>query len=94
MPAPAVDTFISVPAFDSIVDRARLLARLGLRTETQLEFARLADLKGDTMTVEQLLAAADALRRADRAADAIQLARRALAEELRRTRAPIVYSIP
>jgi soluble lytic murein transglycosylase len=79
LPAPAADSFIRVSAFDSVIDRARLLTRLGLRTEAQFEFARLIDLKADTVTVEHLLAAADALRRADRASDAVQLARRALA---------------
>lgn len=79
-PAPiATDVFTRVPSIDSTIRRAALLERIGLASEAQHEYARLANLNGDSADAEQLLAAANALRRADRASEAITLARRALA---------------
>lgn len=78
VPAAATDTFAPVPMIDSAIARAALLTRLGLRQEAELEYRRAANPASEVGTVDYLLAAANALRSAGRAADAIRLARRAL----------------
>ncbi len=77
IPAPAADSFVAVPAVDTAVARAVLLARLGLAAESRWEYDRLAA-TADTST-ERMLAVANALRGQGLASQAIQLARRALA---------------
>jgi peptidoglycan lytic transglycosylase len=76
-PPTAPDSFASVPSVDSAVDRARLLARLGLPDEAGWEYDRIVRDAG--RSVEGLLATADALRSAGYAYQGMRLARRALA---------------
>jgi soluble lytic murein transglycosylase len=76
-PPAAADSFVPIPAADSALARAALLARLGLATESRWEYDRLA--RQSESSPERLLALADAFRRAGFASQAIQLARRALA---------------
>ena len=77
IPPAAVDSFVPIPAADSAMARAALLARLGLGAEARWEYDRLVR-QSDT-SAERLLALADAFRRDGFASQAIQLARRALA---------------
>ncbi|HYC31728.1 MAG TPA: lytic transglycosylase domain-containing protein, partial [Gemmatimonadales bacterium] len=76
-PADAPDSFAPAPDADSVVQRAALLGRLGLREEAQRELDALA--KTTATGPERLLAIANALRANGRASQGIQLARRALA---------------
>jgi len=76
-PAAAADSFVPIPGADSAIARAALLARLGLLTESRWEYDRLVR-QSDTSS-ERLLALAHAFRQDGLAAQAIQLARRALA---------------
>ena len=76
-PAPAADSFVSIPEVDSAVARAALLSRLGLLAEARWEYERLSATT-DTSS-ERLLAVANAFRSQGLASQAIQLARRALA---------------
>jgi soluble lytic murein transglycosylase len=77
-PPAAPDRFVAIPAADSAMARAALLARLGLAVESRWEYDRLVR-QSDTSS-ERLLALASAFRREGLAAQAIQLARRALAQ--------------
>ena len=65
-----------IPALDSAVARAELLASLGLATESRWEYDRLA--RSQDTTSERLLTLANAFRAQGMPAQAIQLARRAL----------------
>jgi soluble lytic murein transglycosylase len=76
-PPLAADSFVAIPGADSAMERAALLARLGLLPESRWEYDRLVR-QSDT-SAERLLALAHAFRRDGLAAQAIQLARRALA---------------
>jgi soluble lytic murein transglycosylase len=76
-PPPAEDSFTAVPADDSAMARAALLARLGLSIESRWEYDRLA--RQSDSSSERLLALAHGFRRDGLASQAIQLARRALA---------------
>jgi peptidoglycan lytic transglycosylase len=76
-PAAAPDSFVPLPAADSAMDRASLLARLGLAAESRWEYDRLVR-QSDTSS-ERLLALANAFRRDGLAAQAILVARRAQA---------------
>ncbi|MGN6391320.1 MAG: transglycosylase SLT domain-containing protein, partial [Gemmatimonadales bacterium] len=76
-PTAARDTFVDIPVADSGLARAALLARLGLAVESRWEYDRL--LRTSDTSSERLLALADRFRRDGLAAQAIQLARRALA---------------
>jgi soluble lytic murein transglycosylase len=76
-PSAAADSFLSIPADDSGMARAGLLARLGLAAESRWEYDRLVR-QSDTSS-ERLLALASAFRRDGLASQAIQLGRRALA---------------
>jgi peptidoglycan lytic transglycosylase len=76
-PAAAADSFVPIPGADSAIARAALLARLGLLAESRWEYDRLVR-QSDTSS-ERLLALAHAFRGDGLAAQAIQLARRALA---------------
>ena len=76
-PPAAPDSFVAIPAADSAMARAGLLARLGLATESRWEYDRLVR-QSDT-SAERLLALASAFRRDGLAAQSIQLARRAIA---------------
>ncbi len=73
----AADDFVPLPAADSAVARAALLARLGLGAEAGWEYDRLA--RTTDSSAERLLALAHAFRSNGQAIRAIQLARRALA---------------
>src|SRR5262249_55301845 len=73
----APDSFVALPAADSAMGRAALLARLGLGAESRWEYDRL--LRQSDSSAERLLALAAAFRRDGFASQAIQLARRALA---------------
>jgi soluble lytic murein transglycosylase len=75
-PAASPDSFAVIPAMDSAVSGAALLARLGMVTESRWEYDRLAH-QQDTSS-ERLLALANAFRSSGMPAQAIQLARRAL----------------
>jgi peptidoglycan lytic transglycosylase len=75
-PMPTPDSFAVIPAMDSAVARAALLARLGLTAESRWEYDRLTHMQ-DTSS-ERLLALGNAFRSRGMPAQAIQLARRAL----------------
>jgi soluble lytic murein transglycosylase len=75
-PAATPDSFAVVPAMDSAMARAALLARLGMTAESQAEYDRLG--RSQDTSSEHLLALANAFRAQGHAARAIQLARRAL----------------
>jgi soluble lytic murein transglycosylase-like protein len=77
VPPAAPDSFPADPTTDSLVERAALLARLGMVAESRWELDRLAR-SGDT-SFERLLVLANAFRSQGMASQAIQLARRALA---------------
>ena len=77
-PPQAVDTFLPVPDADSVVQRAALLARLGMTIESRWEYDRLA--RSSAASTERMLAVANALRSQGLASQAIQLARKALAK--------------
>lgn len=77
VPLPAADSFTAVPAADSAMARAALLARLGLSAESRWEYDRLA--RQSDSSSERLLALAHGFQRDGLASQAIQLARRALA---------------
>ncbi|MGH7580724.1 MAG: transglycosylase SLT domain-containing protein, partial [Gemmatimonadales bacterium] len=77
-PAEAVDTFMPVPDADSVVQRASLLARLGMADESRREYDRLA--RASESSTERMLAVANALRAQGHASQAIRLARKALAK--------------
>ena len=74
----ALDCFVPVPAMDSAVARASLLARLGMTAESRWEYDRLA--RASRRASERMLAVANALRSQGLASQAIQLARSALAK--------------
>ena len=76
-PIPAPDSFVAIPAYDSAMNRAAFLARLGLAVESRWEYDRL--LRQSDSSWERLLALASAFRRQGLASQAIQLARRAVA---------------
>lgn len=76
-PAAAADSFAAFPAIDSGMARAELLTRLGLTREAGWEYDRLA--RDADQSVDRLLATANAFRECDLGAQAIRLARRALA---------------
>ncbi|HET7600711.1 MAG TPA: lytic transglycosylase domain-containing protein, partial [Gemmatimonadales bacterium] len=76
-PPPAPDSFAAIPEIDSAVARAAELEQLGLRREAGWEYERLSRDAGDS--AERLLATADAFRTRGLGAQAIRLARRALA---------------
>jgi soluble lytic murein transglycosylase len=75
-PTAAPDSFVPIPAADSAMERAALLARLGLAAESRWEYDRLV--RQSESSPERLLALANAFRRDGLASQAIQLARRAL----------------
>jgi soluble lytic murein transglycosylase len=77
VPPAAADSFVAIPAADSAMARAGLLAGLGLAAESRWEYDRLA--RQSDSSSERLLALARAFRRDGLASQAIQLARRALA---------------
>jgi peptidoglycan lytic transglycosylase len=77
-PPAAPDSFVAIPGADSAIARAELLARLGLAAESRWEYDRLVR-QSDTSS-ERLLALANAFRSDGLAAQAIQLARRAMAQ--------------
>ena len=77
-PAAAVDTFMSVPEADSVVQRASLLGRLGMADESRREYDRLV--RNAESSPERMLAVANALRAQGMASQAIQLGRKALAK--------------
>ncbi|MGH7509447.1 MAG: transglycosylase SLT domain-containing protein [Gemmatimonadales bacterium] len=77
-PPAAPDSFAPDPVIDTVVARAALLARLGLAAESSWELDRLAR-SGDNSS-ERLLVLANAFRGQRMASQAIQLARRALAQ--------------
>ena len=76
-PPAAADSFIAIPAADSAMARAALLARLGLAAESRWEYDRL--LRQSDTSSERLLALAARVPARGFASQAIQLARRALA---------------
>jgi soluble lytic murein transglycosylase len=81
-PAAAPDSFVAVPALDTVLARAALLERLGLAAESEWEIDALvaAALRDDARgpeAVERLLSVADALRARDRSSESIRIARRA-----------------
>jgi soluble lytic murein transglycosylase len=76
-PAAARDSFAPIPAADSALARAALLARLGLASESRWEYDRL--FRQTDGSPERVLALADRFRGHGLASQAIQLARRALA---------------
>ena len=78
VPPESPDAFIPVPDADSAVQRAALLARLGMATEARREQERLAQAPDDS--AERLLAVANVLRAEGLASQAIRLARKALAK--------------
>lgn len=77
-PAAAVDSFAAFPAVDSGIARAELLTQLGLVAEAGWEYGQLA--RDADQSVDRLLATANAFREHDLGAQAIRLARRALAK--------------
>jgi soluble lytic murein transglycosylase len=77
-PPAAPDSFASDPDIDRAVARAALLARLGMTQESRWELDRLAR-TADTSS-ERLLVLANGFRSQGMASQAIQLARRALAQ--------------
>jgi len=78
VPAPAPDSFSADTALDTQVARAALLARLGLVSEARWELDRLA--RSSDSSPERLLVLANAFRSQGMASQAIQIARRALAQ--------------
>jgi soluble lytic murein transglycosylase len=77
VPPSAPDSFPADPTTDSLVERAALLARLGMVAESRWELDRLA--RSSDTSSERLLVLANAFRSQGMASQAIQLARRALA---------------
>ena len=77
-PAAAPDSFASDPVIDQVVRRAAQLSRLGMRQEARWELDRLV--KAPDTSSERLLILANAFRSQGMASQAIQLARRALAQ--------------
>ena len=77
-PPAAPDSFAADPVIAQVVDRAALLSRLGLRQEARWELDRLV--KSPDTSPERLLVLANAFRSQGMASQAIQLARRALAQ--------------
>jgi soluble lytic murein transglycosylase len=77
-PPAAPDSFATDPAMAKVVDRAALLSRLGMRQEARWELDRLV--KSPDPSPERLLILANAFRTQGMASQAIQLARRALAQ--------------
>jgi soluble lytic murein transglycosylase len=77
-PAAAPDSFASDPAIDQVVRRATQLSRLGMRQEARWELDRLV--RAPDTSSERLLILANAFRSQGMASQAIQLARRALAQ--------------
>ena len=76
-PAPAPDSFATIPALDSAMARAALLERLGMDVEARWEYD--AQLHAADESVERMLATAAALRQRGLAAPSILLAHRAQA---------------
>jgi soluble lytic murein transglycosylase len=77
-PPAAPDSFPADPDVSGVVSRADLLARLGMNQESRWELERLT--KSSDNSPERLLVLANAFRSQGMAGQAIQLARRALAE--------------
>jgi soluble lytic murein transglycosylase len=77
-PPAAPDSFASDPVIDQVVRRAAQLSRMGLRQEARWELDRLV--KAPDTSSERLLILANAFRSQGMASQAIQLARRALAQ--------------
>jgi soluble lytic murein transglycosylase len=77
-PPAAPDSFPSDPDVAGVVSRAALLSRLGMAQESRWELERLT--KAPETSPERLLVLANAFRSQGMAGQAIQLARRALAE--------------
>ncbi|HZA98669.1 MAG TPA: transglycosylase SLT domain-containing protein [Gemmatimonadales bacterium] len=77
-PAAAPDSFASDPLIDQVVRRAPQLSRLGMRQEARWELDRLV--RAPDTSSERLLILANAFRSQGMASQAIQLARRALAQ--------------
>lgn len=77
-PPPAADSFAPDPEIEQVVNRAALLARMGMRQEARWELDRLV--KSPDISSERLLVLANAFRSQGMASQAIQLARRALAQ--------------
>ena len=77
-PPAAPDSFPSDPDVAGVVSRAALLSRLGMGQESRWELERLT--KAPETSPERLLVLANAFRSQGMAGQAIQLARRALAE--------------
>lgn len=76
LPPPARDEFLLVPDVDSALARAALLERLGMGREARWEEEGAA--RGAEVSVDRLLATANAFRERDKASRAIRLASRAL----------------
>jgi soluble lytic murein transglycosylase len=77
-PPAAPDSFASDPVIDQVVRRAAQLSRMGMRQEARWELDRLV--KAPDTSSERLLILANAFRSQGMASQAIQLARRALAQ--------------
>jgi soluble lytic murein transglycosylase len=77
-PAAGADTFALDPDINGVVSRASLLRRLGLTVESRWELDRLA--RSADSSPDRLLILANAFRSQGMASQAIQLARRALAQ--------------
>lgn len=74
-PTAAAESLKTTPALERAVARAALLETLGMSTEENLEYERIAAVSGSP---DSLLAAADALRERGEVSRAMALARRAL----------------
>jgi soluble lytic murein transglycosylase-like protein len=77
-PQAAPDSFAPDPSIEQVVSRAALLSRLGMRQESRWELDRLS--RSSDSSSERLLVLANVFRSQGMAAQAIQLARRALAQ--------------
>ena len=77
-PQAAPDSFATDPVIDRVVSRAALLAHLGMVQESRWELDRLV--RSPDTSSERLLVLANAFRSQGMASQAIQLARRALAQ--------------
>jgi len=77
-PPAAADSFATDPDLDRAVARAALLARLGMIQESRWELDRMV--RSPDLPAERLLMLANAFRSQGMASQAIQLARRALAQ--------------
>jgi soluble lytic murein transglycosylase len=77
-PQAAPDSFAADPVIADVVSRAALLSRFGMKQESRWELERLA--RSPETSPERLLGLANAFRSQGMASQAIQLARRALAQ--------------